>query len=249
MDMDPRLRGPHYGHLELTTLLRQAAGLDNVNPEKQRPRMGASVAVMVDEEIRTRCTQRLSLQSREEGLALCTWPAERVAQAKATYRTSKALWARRLLSFLDDPGAWHVRPNVHLAYMGADIYRRLYLHCAYGTAEYIHRWLGADFDHVRSYSREAVQESLWPWLLERRYATAAYDKQGFIRFLADLKGHDAYLRPGIQLKRVWPWDSVLAPGGREAVVGEIRAAVGEVLTMLDEPTPPACAGPTAGVLR
>jgi len=247
--MDHRLPGPRYGHLELAALLRQATGLDNVNPEKQRPRMGASVAVMVDKEIRTRCTQRLSLQSREEGLALCTWPAERVSQARATYRTRKAHRAQRLLEFLDEPGAWHVRPNVHLAYMGADIYHRLYLHCDHGTAEYIRRWLGVDFDHVRSYRRDGVRESLWPWLLERQYATAADDEPGLIRFLADLKGHDAYLRPGIQLKRAWAWESVLAPGSREALVGKIRAAVAEVLTVLDEPKPPACAGPLAGGAR
>jgi hypothetical protein len=65
--------------------------------------MGASVAVMVDEEIRTRCTQRLSLQSRDRGLALCTWPAELAGQAKATYRTDRA---QRLLKRLSWWRGW-----------------------------------------------------------------------------------------------------------------------------------------------
>jgi hypothetical protein len=61
-----------------------------------------------------------------------------------------------------------------------------------------------------------------------------------------LKRRDAYLRPGVQLKRVWPWERVLEPGGRADLVSEIRAAIAEVLAMLDEPLPPACAAPAAG---
>lgn len=233
--------GSRYSHAELASLLREATGLDNVDPEKQRPRMGASVAVMVDEEIKTRCTQRLSLQSRDQGLALCTWPAELVEQANATYRANRA---QRLLGFLAEPGPWRVRPNVHLAYRRADIYQRLYLDCHLGTAEYIGRWLGRDFDYVRRYSWDRVRGDLWPWLLERRYATSA-DEPGLSRFLADLKHRDAYLRPSVQLKRVWLWDQIMAPGRYGALVSEIRAAVAEVLAMLNEPLPPACTSPAA----
>jgi hypothetical protein len=240
--------GSRYSHAELAFLLREATGLDNVHGEKQRPGMGASVAVMVDEEINTRCTQRLSLQSRDQGLALCTWPAELVDQAKATYRTNRSNRAQRLLGFLADPGPWRVRQNVHLAYRRADIYQRLYLDCHLEAAEYIDRWLGRDFDYVRLYSWDQVSEDLWPWLLERQYATSV-DEPGLSRFLADLKHRDAYLRPGIQLKRVWPWDHIVAPGSYGALVREIRAAVAEVLTMLDEPLPPACASPAASTGR
>ena len=173
-----------YSHAELASLLHEATGLGNIDHEKQRPRMGASVAVMVDEEIGTRSTQRLSLQSRDRGLALCTWPAELVDQAKATYRTARA---QRLLGFSAVPGPWFVRPNVHLAYRRADIYQRLYLDCHLGIAEYIDRWLGSDFDYVRRYPWDRVSEDLWPWLVARQYATISVDKPKLTWFLTDLQ--------------------------------------------------------------
>lgn len=172
-------------------------------------------------------------------------PGRRSWQAKATYGTDRA---QRLLGFLAEPRPWLVRPNVHLAYRRADIYQRLYLGCRLGTAEYIHRWLGADFDYVRRYSWDRVADDLWPWLLERQYAISA-DEPAFSRFLAELKHRYAYLRPGIQLKRVWPWDHVLEPGSYGDLISEIRAAVAEVLAMLDEPLPPACTEPAASTGR
>jgi hypothetical protein len=74
--------------------------------------------------------------------------------------------------------------------------------------------------------------------LERQYATSA-DELRLSRFLADLKHRDAYLRPSIQLKRAWQWDHIVAPGSYDALVIGIRAAVTEVLAMLDERLPPA----------
>ena len=88
-------------------LLREATGLDDVEPDR-RPWTGATV--VLDAAIGTKSTQRISLQHQAEGLALCTYPAELKPQAEALYRTGRA---QRLIDFLTEhPGAWRARPNV-----------------------------------------------------------------------------------------------------------------------------------------
>lgn len=231
------------GESGLRELLAKITGLDDVYPEK-RPWTQASVGVMVNEEIRTRSTQRLSLQSLDRGLALYTWPTELMPQAKAMYRTGRA---QRLLDFLaGDPGPWRARPNVHLAYRGAPVEQRLYLSCRLGIDVYIRNWMGDDFARVRSWPRDHVRDDLWPWLLEHRYATGE-DEPGLGEFLRCL-GHrrDAHLRPGIQLKHIWPWPDAAGLQHHGTLTREIRDAIIKILSVLEEPLPPACTGTTAG---
>jgi YaaC-like Protein len=62
----------------------------------------ASAAVMIDKAIGTKTTQRLSLQARGDGLALCTWPAELKPQAQEMYQAARQ--AERLFGAAADAG-------------------------------------------------------------------------------------------------------------------------------------------------
>jgi hypothetical protein len=202
----------------------------------------ASAAVMVDEAIGTVTTQRISLQAQSDGLALCTWPAELKPQAEAMYQAGRIT---RLVKFLaEDQQPWQATPNMHLAYRSAPAHHRFYLKNRCDIAEYLHRWLGGDFDRVGAHSRDGVLNDLWPWLLRRDYADPS-DEQRLADFLARLGNRPALLRPGITLKRLWPWEQAEELNRRGNLVGEIRAAIADVLTALDEPLPPGFTRPAA----
>ena len=180
----------------LAIQLRGVTGIDDVVPEK-RPGTDASVMVRID---KAQSTERLSLQWRPEGLVLGTWPAELMKQAEATYRTGRG---QRVLDFAaGTPAGWRVRPHVHLAYHSASILQRVYLHCDLDLDEYVHRWLGEDFEYVRGYHCDHVRPVLWPWLRERGYASDP-DESQLPGFLDRLGKRDAHLRPAIRIKRTW----------------------------------------------
>jgi hypothetical protein len=219
----------------LMAVLREATGIDDVKPERL-PQVGA--VVMLDAAIRTKSTQRISLQQHAESLALYTWPAELKLQAEALYRTGRA---QRLMDFVaEHPGAWQARPNVHLAFRNAPDAQRLYPHCHLEIAEYVHRWSGSDFAQIRAHHYNQIREGLWPWLRERQFAGPEDDQQ-VDTFLKRLGRRDAHLRPGIEVRRVWPWPEAVDLDERGALASEVRTAVAELLTVLGEPLPPACA--------
>ena len=222
----------------LASLLRDATGVDDVVPET-RPDADASVMVRIDRAIRSQSTERLSLWWRAEGLALGTWPAELKKQAEATYRTGRG---QRIVDFAARmPGGWRVRPNVYLGHWRDSIPQRVYLSCGLGLEKYVRGWAGEDFAFVGAHRPEQVRPVLWPWLLERGYADVTDERRlaWFLDRLGKLK-RDAHLRPGIGLQRIWSRAEAVGMGQRGALVGELRAAVTEVLGVLDEPLPPAC---------
>jgi len=217
----------------LMALLREATGLDDLEAER-RPQAGAAVKLDA-----AKSTQRISLQQEAETLALCTWPAELKPQAEALYRTGRA---QRLMDFVAaHPEVWQARPNVHLAFRNASVAQRLYLHCHLETTEYGHRWSGNDFAQIRAHPPDHIRERLWPWLRDRQYAGPEDDGQ-LDAFLKRLGHRDAHLRPGIEVRRLWPWAHAVDLDERGALAGEVRTAVAELLTALDEPLPPACTG-------
>ena len=172
---------------------------------------------------------------------LGTWPAELKAQAEATYRTGRG---QRIVDFAARmPAGWRVRPNVYLGHWRDSIPQRVYLSCGLGLEEYVLGWEGGDFAFVGGYQPEQIRPVLWPWLLERRYADVTDERRlaWFLDRMGKLK-RDAHLRPGIGLQRIWSRAEAAGMGQRGALVGELRAAVTEVLGVLDEPLPPACAG-------
>lgn len=223
----------------LASLLRDATGVDDVVPET-RPDADASVMVRIDTAIGAQSTERLSLWWRAGGLALGTWPAELKKQAEATYRTSRG---QRIVDFAAGmPAGWRVRPNVYLGHWRDSIPQRLYLSCGLGLEAYVRGWTGGDFAFVGGHQPGQVRPVLWPWLLERGYADVTDESQlaGFLDRLGRLK-RDAHLRPGIGLQRTWSRADAAGIGQRGTLAGELRAAVTEVLGVLDEPLPPACA--------
>jgi hypothetical protein len=218
----------------LMALLREATGIDDAEPERHPP-VGGAVMLAA-----TKSTQRISLQQHADGLALFTWPAELKPQAEALYRTGRA---QRLADFVaEHPRVWRARPNVHLAFRNASAAQRLYLHCHLEITDFICRWSGDDFAQIRSHHPGRIREGLWPWLREREYAGPEDDEQ-LDAFLERLGRRDAHLRPGIEVRRLWPWTHAVDLDERGALGGEVRAAVAELLTALNEPLPPACADP------
>jgi hypothetical protein len=221
------------GQRRLMVLLREATGIIDVEPE--RPGIGA--AVMLDRAIGTKSTQRIALQQQSGSLALCTWPAELKSQAEALYRTGRA---GRLMGFLAArPGVWQARPNIQLAFRNAPGAQRLFPHCHLEITEYVQRWSGDDFGKIGAHSFDHVREDLWPWLRERQYASPEDDQQ-LDAFLKRLGRRDAHLRPGIEVRRTWPRAHAVDLDERGALASEVRTAVVELLTALDERLPPAC---------
>jgi hypothetical protein len=97
----------HLSQRRLVALLREATGIDEVEPDR-RPWTGATVRL--DTAIRTKSTQRISLQQQDDSLALSTFPGELKPQAEALYRTGRA---QRLMDFVaEHPGAWQAMPSV-----------------------------------------------------------------------------------------------------------------------------------------
>jgi hypothetical protein len=219
---------------DFARLLREATGVDDVKPD-QHPRVGATV--MLDSAIRSKSTQRLSLQQRDGRLALRACPAELKPQAEALYQTGRA---RRLTDFVTaHRQAWLARPNPHLAFRNAHPDQRLYLDCQLEITEYIQRWTGNDFAQIRAHHHDQIRQDLWPWLQERGYAGSA-DDQKLDEFLRCLGRRDAHLRPSIALHRTWRWPDAADLDQRGTLASEIRTAIAELLTALDEPLPPAC---------
>jgi hypothetical protein len=191
--------------------------------------------VRLDTAIRTKSTQRISLQQQDDSLALSTFPAELKPQAKALYQNGKA---QRLMDFVaEHPETWQAMPNLQLAFRNAPVAQRLFPHCHLDITEYVHRWSGSDFAKVGAHHYNDIRENLWPWLRERQYAGPPDDRLD--AFLGRLGRRDAHLRPGIWVWRIWPWAQAVDLDERGALVGEVRAAVTELLTALDEPLPPA----------
>ena len=223
----------HLSQDRLVALLRQATGIDEVDPDRL-PWTGATVRL--DTAIKTKSTQRMTLEQQDDSLALSTFPAELKPQAEALYRTGRA---KRLMDFVaEHPGAWQAMPNMQLAFHNAPVAQRLFPDCHLGITEYVHRWSGNDFAQVGAHRYDEIRENLWPWLRQRQYA-GPQDDQQLDEFLGRLGRRDAHLRPGITVRRIWPWAQAVDLDERGALVGEVRAAVTELLTALDEPLPPA----------
>src|SRR5260370_859618 len=226
----------HLSQRRLVALLREATGIDEVEPDRLPWRGWTGATVRLDTAIRTASTQRISLQQKGDSLALSTSPAELKPQAKALYRTGRA---QRLMDFVaEHPGAWQATPNLQLAFRNAPVAQRLFPDCHLGITEYVHRWSENDFAQVGAHRYDEIRENLWPWLRERQYA-GPQDLHELDAFLGRLGRRDAHLRPGIKVRRIWPWAQAVDLDERGALAGEARAAVTQLLTALHHPLPPA----------
>lgn len=229
--------GDHELRLQrrLAALLREATAIEEIKGEL-RPRVGAFAMLEG-----AKSTQRISLQRHDGELSLCTWPAELKPQATALYKSERV---DRLLRLLADNGeVWRARPNPHLAYLWAKaVSQRLYLHCHLELEDYVSRWGGEDFERIGAHAADEVRDELWPWLRECGYASAE-DEDRLPTFLDQLGRRPAHLRPGIEVRRIWPWARAIDLDERGTLAREVKEAVIEILTVLEEPLPPACTLP------
>lgn len=217
----------------LMALLRAATGLGDARSRTADGSVGAEV--LLDDAIGTVSTQRIALEHRDDTLQLGTWPAELKPQAEAFYASRRA----QQLIELASTGVWEAHPNPHLAYRGArTVQQRLHPTCRLELAEYIRRWAEEDLDQVRAHPHDEVRDRLWPWLEERGYADPS-DRELLDGFLDMLGRRHAHLRPGVLVRRRWPWDDAVELDEAGELVNEVATAIRELLTALNEPLPPA----------
>jgi hypothetical protein len=231
----------------LRSLLREATG---IQPE----RVGL-VHVRLDKALGASSLQRAALDIDEEDrLTLHMWPGELKPQAEHLYAAGHA---ERLCELAgaepgDDPRAgdelsvangstlaaetsrWRVEPQPLLGFRNAPRRTRVYLTCRLDAPTYARRWEGEDWSQVGAHHRDSIRTELWPWLLERGYASEQ-DAERLDPFLRALGRRFAHLRPSMHVTRSWSWSEAerLEDGGR--LVPEIRDAVNAVLGALEEP--------------
>jgi hypothetical protein len=208
----------------LRTLLAEASGI--------APERAGLVHIRVDTALGAVTLQRAALQADEESLTLHLWPGELKAQAEQLYAGGRA---ERLCELLGADGdAWSVRPQPLLGFRNAPVRTRVYLTCELDPGEYARRWQGEDWKQVGAHHRSHVRERLWPWLLQRGYATAA-DEARIDPFLRALGRRFAHLRPSMHVQRTWEWRQAERLDDEGLLAGEIHTALDRVLALLDEP--------------
>ena len=120
--------------------------------------------------------------------------------------------------------------------------QRLYLDAGVDVDEYARRWQGEDRHWIGQYDAAEVRRTLWPWLMQRGYASAL-DEDELERFLALPGRRPVHLRPGLRLVRTWDPDARRAFGGSSELAAAVRDAVNGVLTAAGEPELPASSAP------
>lgn len=188
---------------------------------------------------RIRSTQRLAIGDVGGGIVAFTWPAELVEQAKHLYTAGRG---RRLLEAAEQ-GSWEVDTRPHLGFWLSKPSDRVYMNprAALTPAEYVARWEGQDGGQIRAHARETVRSELWPWLLERGYASPEDEPEldAFLERLARLNC-DAHLRPGLRLLHRWDRDAATALRATGQLAESIREAFNRLLRAVDDPPlPPA----------
>lgn len=203
-------------------LLREVTGFD----------LEPSGHALLDEGAGVRSTQRLALGNVGGGIVVFTWPAELQPQAKYLYKGDRA---RRLLAAAAE-GNWEVDPRPHLAFWLSSPEERVYLNPTLEPKEYVECWSGPDRSYIRQHDAASVRTELWPWLLERGYASPE-DEPMLGPYLNRLKTRKrpAHLRPGLRLLRRWNRDDVDALKDQNALAGEIRNAINHLLESVDDP--------------
>ena len=180
-----------------------------------------------------RSTQRLAVCDQGGGVAMLTWPAELMPQARYLYAEGRG---RRLLAAAD-AGGWDVEPRPHLAFRNAGYRLRLYMNPTLSTRAYVDGWSGPDLDWVRQHPPETVRGELWPWLRARGYASAEDDAE-LEPFMRRLGKRGAHVRPGLRLLRRWPRDEVAELNERGELAPTLRDQLNRVLRSVGDPTLP-----------
>jgi hypothetical protein len=216
-------RDPTRRARRLGTLLREATGLHTAR--------GRLVHVRLDTGLGTTSLQRAALKLSDNALTLHLWPGELKRQALQLYATGNA---ERLAQLMDSPEAWHVEPRPLLGFRGAPESTRVHFTCTLDPVTYARRWQGEDFEHAGAHHRSHIHTKLWPWLLQRGYASPK-DQPLLDPFLETLGRRFAHLRPSMHVWRSWPLEQAEELDDDGLLVGEVRDALNRVLLLLEEP--------------
>jgi hypothetical protein len=215
----------------LRSLLREASGIPAERAGLVHIRLDAAIGVA--------SLQRAALDIEDERLTLHLWPGELKAQAEHLYASGHA---EALCQLLDDqPDAWSVLPQPLLGFRNAPVRTRVYLTCKLDPAEYARRWQGEDWKQVGAHHRSHILPELWPWLLERGYASER-DHARLEPFLHALGRRFAHLRPSMHVSRSWSWEEAERLDDEGLLAGEIRESLNRVLELLGEPQLPLPSG-------
>jgi len=213
----------------LLALLRSATGIEEV-----RPRTTGGAEAIVDAAFGTQCIQRLMLDLDGDELVLATAAGELKPQALAFYGSGRP---SRVFSLAKQDG-WAAISSLYLGYRGAHTHaQRLYPTSRISLDEYMRRWSEEDRDRIGAYRHNTVRTELWPWLQERGYASDD-DTAELDGFLDGLGRRDAHLRPRVGITRRWAWAEAEQLDDRGSLAGELRTAITELLSTLDEPPLP-----------
>jgi hypothetical protein len=212
----------HEGRLGrfLRNVLWQATGITPADRDNY---------VRLDETLGARSVQRAYLSVYEKGLYLRMYPAEDKGQALQFYAEGRGTRC----AVLNEDDKWCAYPNLYLAFRNAPYGQRLYTHNEVKVDEYVARWSGDDLDWVRAYSVDEARAKLWPWLLERGYASPTDDIDGF---LTRVGKRDVLLRPSMAVEHYWSWEAAEAADLAGQLQAQVRDAINKVLRTLDEPT-------------
>jgi hypothetical protein len=214
----------------LSALLRNATGIEEI-----RARTSGGAEAMLDAALGTRCVQRLMLDVDGDELVLATAAGELKPQALAFYGSGRA---PRVVELAEQDG-WAATSSLYLGYRGAHTHaQRLYTTCRLSLDEYVRRWAEEDRERIGAYPYDTVRTELWPWLQERGYASAQ-DAVDLDTFLDGLGRRDAHLRPRIEITRRWAWADAEQLDDRGTLADDLRTAISELLSTLDEPPLPA----------
>lgn len=224
----------------MRSLLAEASGVDTERAGLVHVRLDTALGVGSLQRAALEVEGAASDTGGEAGerLTLHLWPGELKAQAEQLYAGGRAERLCELLSGLDGEH-WRVQPQPLLGFRNAPVRTRVYLTCELDPGEYARRWQGEDWKRVGAHHRNHVREDLWPWLLERGYASQQ-DSERIEPFLRALGRRFAHLRPSMHVSRSWKWAEAERLDDEEGLLaGEIHAALNRVLALLDEPLLPA----------
>lgn len=214
----------------LMSLLRNATCIEEI-----RPRMTGGADAMLDAALGTRCVQRLMLDVDGDELVLATAAGELKPQSLAFYGSEGA---SRVVGLAERDG-WAATPSLYLGYRGAQTQaQRLYPRCRVSLEEYVRRWAEEDRERIGAYRHDTVRTELWPWLQDRGYASEE-DTVHLDEFLDGLGRRDAHLRPRVEITRRWAWADAERLDDRGVLTDELRTAITELLSTIDEPPLPA----------
>jgi len=176
-------------------------------------------------------TQRLWISDHlAGGVVVATWPAELARQARYLY--DRGLGSALVAAAIER--GWTVEPSPHIAYYSASPARRLYMHPLVAPLDYAACWEDQDaFRRIGgNYTREYVENELWPWLKQQGFADDG-DDTVLTHFLDEYLRLPAQMRPGLRFRRVWTPAEAAELGS--ALAEAIRSDFDAVFAVADEP--------------